>query len=429
MEEINSDLYQLNIFEENKYNFEPNPNLIYEGEIIDDCRYDSYQIIFNFDVYNLNFDKEKTYISLISDKDNKIIKIIEFYEKEHHEVLTLKDHKYEITSIKHYFDNNNNKDYLLSNDLKGNVILYEILSINEYILKQKINSQTVRNKNWTCSVFNQNNLMPGINSKFGCIYKPYNFYNPMKNNIFGMNKMNLFGFEDFENQFQIREEPFIIDYIDSTLLFFTSKNNYILILYRESASLAIYDLETLESKGRIYDQSSVNSLVQWFNSEDNINYVIISGSSKIEITNPFDSKNKYTFKDNNSLKGRNYSYSIMYNFKSNNDYLLSYNGCNINIMNLNTKIIESTIEVKNNINCVLPWNKKYLIVVQGNNYGHNKFSKLWIIHIDSKKVISEINGNNNSVKGAIKKILLKNNKINLFINNSDKRIEIWGIKT
>ena len=171
----------------------------------------------------------------------------------------------------------------------------------------------------------------------GCIYNDYNnpfVMNPLRNpinNIFGRNKFGMardpfndFNY-DFEQQMQFQEPPYVIDYIDCSLLFFTSNNNYVFILYRESASLAIFDLENLESKGRIYDQSSVNSLVQWFNSNDNINYIIISSSGKIEILNPLIDKNKiyYTFKDNDNLKGRNFAYTILYNFRNNNDnYLL-----------------------------------------------------------------------------------------------------------
>ena len=84
---------------------------------------------------------------------------------------------------------------------------------------------------------------------------------------------NKFGMFDDMN-FGFQEPAFVIDYIDCTLLFFNSNNNYIFILYRESRSLAIFDLETLESKGRIYDQNSINSMVQWFISSEKINYLI-----------------------------------------------------------------------------------------------------------------------------------------------------------
>lgn len=429
MEEINNEIDKLNISEENKYNLDKNPNLIYKGEIVDDCRYDCFQNNFNFDVYNLYSDKEKTFISFICHKENSTIKIIEFSEKENNTILTLKDYKNQIISVKHYFNYINKKDYLLSNDSKGNVLLYEITSINEYKLKQKIESKTVRNKYWTCQTMNQNHLFPGMGKKFGYILKPYNLYNPMKNNIFNMNKMGMFdcGF-GFEDQLQLGVQPYVIDYIECTLLFFTSNNAYILVLYRETNSLAIFDLETLESKGRIYDESSVNSLVQWYNSKDDTNYLVISGSNKIEIINPLDKNNKFTFKDNDNLKGGNYAYSILYNFRDNNDYLLSYTKYKINIINLNSKILVSTIEIKNNINYVLPWNKNYLIVSQGEKYRQNNFDKLWIIEIDSKKAVTQISGpNNDSIKGAISRLILPNKKIYLFINNSEKKIELYEL--
>ena len=44
----------------------------------DDCLYDFYKNSFNFDVYNLYTEKEKIFISFISKKEDKKIKIIEF---------------------------------------------------------------------------------------------------------------------------------------------------------------------------------------------------------------------------------------------------------------------------------------------------------------------------------------------------------------
>ena len=95
------------------------------------------------------------------------------------------------------------------------------------------------------------------------------------------------------------------------------------------------------------------------NSDDKINYVIISSFNKIGIIDPFDEKKKinYVYKDNENLIGRNYAYSIIYNFKDNNDYLLSYKKYNmINIINLNLKIIVYTIDIGNTINSALAWN-------------------------------------------------------------------------
>ena len=426
---------QLNLLEEKNYNYELNPNIIYKEELIDDCKYDYYENNFNFDIYILNFDKEKIFISFISKKDETNIIIKEVIKDNNiNNIITLKnEYNNKITAVKHYFNHFNKKDYLLSTDYKGNLFLWEIISINEYKLKNKIKSTKVRNRNWQCSVFNQNTLFPGMKNKMGigCMYNdPFNSFNPMKN--FGRNKMNFFGDNfGFENHLGMYEEPFVIDYIGYSLLFFTSNNNYILVLYRESSSIAILDLETFESKGRIYDQSSTNSLLQWYNSNDKINYLIIGGYDKIDILNPLEKTNNSYFvfnkKENENLKGGNYAYSILYNFKDNNDYLLSYTKFKIiNIINLNSKMIISSINIKNEINSLIPWNKKYLIACIGNNYGENKFSRLSIIHIDSKKIITEINDSKNKiVKGGIKKIIDNFHNINLIISDSEGKIQLW----
>ncbi len=427
---------KLNQFKQINYS-ENNPNIIYKEVITDDCIYDYFQNNFNFDVYTLKNENEKIFISYISKKENNIINIIEF-NKENinsniNNILTLKDHKHAISSIKHYFNPYTNKDYLLSTDCKGNLLLHEILSINEYKLKVKIDSRNVRNKRWVCSTVNQDPFFPGMKNQFGfgCIYKPYNLYNPMKKNIFGFGNdkfgYNPMNFDYFENQMNFQEPAFVIDYIGSTLLFFTSTSNYIFILYRESDSIAILDLETAKNKGNIYSQNYVNSLVQWYNSEEDKNYLIVSRTDKIDILNPFLEKDKiiYEFKDNDNLKGLNCAYSILYNFRDNNDCLLSYNKYKINIINLNNKNILFSIKMKYNINSVLAWNKNYLIVSQGDNYSAANFTQLSVIDIESQKIISQITEKMGFVKSTIKKIKIFNNEDILFISDSEKKIKLW----
>ena len=143
-----------------EYNIDINPNIIFKEELANDCYYDYYQINFNFDIYNINSDKEKILISYISKEDNKVIKIMELKENNNEIILTLKEHKNRVSTIKHFFDYNNAKDYLISTDNKANLIIWEIISINEYKIKHKIESKTVRNKNYVCSVFNEHNIFP-----------------------------------------------------------------------------------------------------------------------------------------------------------------------------------------------------------------------------------------------------------------------------
>ena len=418
-------------------NLDVNPNIIFKEDLASDCYYDYYQINSNLDIYNLNSDKEKIFISYISQEDNKLIKIMEIKENNNEIILTLNEHKNRISTVRHFFDYNNNKDYLLSTDNKANLIIWEIISINEYKIKNKIESKTVRNKNYVCSVFNENNLFPGINNKFGCIYnKPFNSYghfspfNPMKNvhNIFNRNKMDMF--DDFNYGSPLfKEDPFVIDYIGYSLLFFSTDNTYVFVSYRETSSIAIFDLETLESKGRLYDKSSVESLLQWYNSSDKIDYLIITGYNMIEVINPFKKNDVYySLKGQDSLKGSNYTHSIMYNFKDNNDYLLTYNRNNINILNLTLETLISSIKINNEIYSILPWNEKYLLLCQGKSFSENQFTKISIVHIDSRKIITDIYISDKKViKGSIKRLIV-NNKILLVISDSENKIKLWGVK-
>jgi len=422
-----------------EYNIDINPNIIFKEELVNDCYYDYYQINFNFDIYNINSDKEKILISYISKEDNKVIKIMELKENNNEIILTLKEHKNRVSTIKHFFDYNNAKDYLISTDNKANLIIWEIISINEYKIKHKIESKTVRNKNYVCSVFNEHNIFPNNKfQKFGCVYNNsyghFNPFNPFQNvhNMFNRNKMgmgmDMFDDLNYGNPF-FKEDPFVIDYIGYSLLFFTTDNTYILVSYRETASIAIFDLETLESKGRLYDKSSVESLLQWYNSSDKINYLIVSGYNMIEVVNPFNKNDVYySYKDLDSLKGSNYSHSIMYNFKDNNDYLLAYNNHNINILNLTLKAAISSIKINNEIYSFLPWNEKYIIICQGKSFGENQFTKISVVHIDSGKIITDIYiSDKKAIKGSIKRLIV-NSKVVLVVSDSENKIKLWGIK-
>jgi hypothetical protein len=239
-------------------------------------------------------------------------------------------------------------------------------------------------------------------------------------NMFSRNKMGMDMFDDFNyGNPMFKENPFVIDYIGYSLLFFSSDNTYILVSYRETSSIAIFDLETLESKGRLYDKSSVESLLQWYNSSDKINYLIISGYNMIEVINPFNKNDAYySFKNQDSLKGSNYTHSIMYNFKDNNDYLLTYNRNTINILNLTLKTVISSIKINNEIYSISPWNEKYLLLCQGKSFSENQFTKISIVHIDSRKIITDIYISDKKViKGSIKRLIVNNKYENSFAIN------------
>ena len=104
-------------------NLDVNPNIIFKEDLASDCYYDYYQINSNLDIYNLNSDKEKIFISYISQEDNKLIKIMELKENNNGIILTLNEHKNRISTVRHFFDYNNNKDYLLSTDNKANLTI------------------------------------------------------------------------------------------------------------------------------------------------------------------------------------------------------------------------------------------------------------------------------------------------------------------
>ena len=136
----------------------------------------------------------------------------------------------------------------------------------------------------------------------------------------------------------------------------------------------------------------------------------------------------YSYKDLDILKGSNYSHSIIYNFKDNNDYLLAYTNHNINILNLTLKAAISSIKINNEIYSFLPWNEKYIIICQGKSFGENQFTKISVVHIDSGKIITDIYiSDKKAIKGSIKRLIV-NSKVVLVVSDSENKIKLWGIK-
>ena len=443
-----------------------NPNFTLKEELSNDCYYDyTYNNSYNYDVYSLYNDNDSIFIAYTSKTEKNNINIMKIKKNLKEIIFSLKDHKNDIKIVKYFLNPINHNQYLVTVDIKSNIILYDILSETEYKIKYKkdaiqIYKHDFHHNDFCLNDFGINNF--GIN-KFGM--------NKFGINKFGMNKFggccNFLGGSGFNNPTYVNPEfgindnfiggknifnhglmgnlqmqgnsYLMTDFVEIVFIFFTEKINYFIVLYRGSGNLTFYNLETGEKIKNINNQSLINSMISWFDIKNNINYLITTFSSQITITNPVieDIKsNEYTyciFEKNVNLSGRNFVSSIIYN-KNKEDYLLSYtNYRKINLINLNKKIITITIELDYNINCIIDWNKKYIIAAIENifNKGVNgeivKIKDFVIIDIDIGKIITKISESDGDVKKCLNKVII-NNEEGLIVQSSDHKLKLWKNK-
>ena len=130
--EKNLDIYT-NSENNNTILFKKNPNLKYKETII----YDNDSIGFNdlFDIFSSIFDNKLYIIS-----PNKFSFSLDIYLlnnnnniNNNNKVKSLKGHNNHITMVKYYYNSNNfKKEYIISADINGVIIIWEINDINNY---------------------------------------------------------------------------------------------------------------------------------------------------------------------------------------------------------------------------------------------------------------------------------------------------------
>ena len=283
--------------------FKKNPNLKYKENII----YDNDSIGFNdlFDIFSSITDGKLYIIS-----PNKIFFSLDIYLLDNPPKLikSLKGHNNHITMVKYYYYSNNlQKEYIISADINGVIIIWEINDINnykKYEIKLKLNDFI-----YSCLMF-------------------FEGFNYIITSTCGNEETKLFKLKDNNIKFVQN-----IKY---------SKNNnvyYLLIWYNKLCKQ--------------------NHLIQFCKKK-----IVINNINKNEIYwNLTDQKNK----DARYMNGFIYTNN---NYKSNENfeylYTASMNGY-INIWELNQKILLNTIFINNNfLSNIIQWNENYIILTNGN---------------------------------------------------------------
>ena len=303
--------------------FKNNPNLRYKEDII----YDNDSIGFNdlFDIFSSNIDNKLYIIS-----PNKISFSLDIYllENTNQIVNSLKGHNNHITMVKYYFNSNDNikKEYIISSDINGVVIIWEINDINNY-KKYEIKLKTT-------------------DFIYSCLMYFESINNYIITSTCGKDDTKLFILNDQNN----------IKFVKNIK---NSKNNnvYYLLIWPNKISKEIHLIQFCKMK------------------------IVISNINSNEIYwNLIDEKNK----DGPYMNGFIYS-----NKKNENEYYeylysVSMNGY-INIWELHQKLLINSIFINNNfLNQIIQWNENYIIMTNGNK------NNILIMDLNCGRIISNI---------------------------------------
>ena len=278
-------------------------------------------------------------------------------------ILSLQGHKNRITTIRYFMDNIYNYEYLISADINGIVILWDI--INNYKIKYQIDTLYDISSDkglviYSCLlIFDKNNEDNYIITSINNISKDYK---KSGTKVYSLNYRNL------------------IRCID--------ESNKIKILY----------------------------LLSWYNKKDSKYYIIQFGNESIVINNLFG----YEIYSRFIQKPESLHYNGFIYEKNENEYLLSCstNGY-INIWDLYNKNIYKTI---NSDNCrlmsIIKWNDKYALASDLDN-------SIIIIDMEKLEIVHKIDGEYTKGIKCIKKIYHPTYGESLLSTGRDKIIKLW----
>ena len=323
--------------------FKKNPNLKYKETII----YDNDSIGFNdlFDIFSSIFDNKLYIIS-----PNKFSFSLDIYLlnnnnniNNNNKVKSLKGHNNHITMVKYYYNSNNfKKEYIISADINGVIIIWEINDINnykKYEIKLKLNDFI-----YSCLMY-------------------FDSINYIITSTCGNEETKLFILNNNNN----------IKFVQNIKY---SKNNnvYYLLIWYNKINNDFHLIQFCKKK------------------------IVINNINKNEIYwNLIDEKNKNACYMNGFIYANN-------NYNNNNElyeylYTASMNGY-INIWELNQKILLNTIFINNNfLSNMIQWNENYIIMTNGNK------NNMLIMELNYGRIISSIYSKHEKGIMNIKKIV------------------------
>ena len=358
-----------NINEENSHKFLRQPqNLKYKLNITETNDFKGVNDLFEIFVCN-NDHKEYLVSKNINNYNLDVYTLLD-----NKKLLSLPGHKNRITTIRYFMNNKYNDEYLISADINGIVILWDI--INNYKIKYQINT-----------LYNISSDKGLVIYSCLIIFDKYNEDN-----------------EDSEDN----EDNYII----------TSINN-ISDDYNKSAT-KVYSLNNGKLINCIDESNKIKILylLSWYNKNNSQYYIIQFGNESIVINNLL--RNELYSKFIQKPEGLHYS-GFIYK-KNDNEYLFSCSTKGyINIWDLYNKNIYKTINTDNcRLMSIIEWNDKYAIVSDLNN-------SIKIIDIEKLNMVHKIEGKYTEGIKCIKKIYHPTYGESLLSAGRDKIIKLWTI--
>ena len=316
-----------------------------------------------FEIYK-SFQNNNFYIIIPNNSTNDL-EVFSLNKDKLQKYKILKNHNYEIKSIKYYI-NNSNEEYLLSTDELEIIIIWDVT--HNFIILKKIETNYE--------------------------YKMYS---------------SLLLFAQIDN------------YIITTSCPDITSN----IINNSNTRSRIYSLTDGYLKSIIGTEMNYTyNIISWYNMIDRNYYIIEFCKGKIFIYNII--KNELYIEFFNIQQESNFYEGFIYS-KNNNDYLLSGsdNGL-IYIWNITNKTIFKIIDVnsqntiKYQICHINKWNKKYFYIYE--------FTQNCIIFIDFEqlKKVSCFKFKNNNIIENIKIINYSDYGKSLIISNEENNIQIWN---
>ena len=348
------------------YKFSKEPqNIKYKLDITNTN--DFYGVNDLFEVF-ISYKDNKEYI-VSKNANNYNLDIFTLLDSE--KILTLKGHKNHISTIRYFINDKDHNEYLISADINGKVIVWDIG--NNYDIKCEIN---------TCY-----QIIPGksifINS---CLI------------IFPKNI----------------DDTYNYNYI-------VTSTNYVSKDVDKSAS-KIYLLNNGKYFKYIKETNNLKILylLYWYNKQNDKNYIIEFAYGNIVINNLISDELYAELKqEHESFHDSGFIYQ-----KDFEDYLCcSSTDGSINIWNLYYKFISKRIDIyKGWLMHIIEWNNKYIIVTELNN------NLIKIIDLEKNEVIKDIQTNHIDSVKSIKKIFHPIYGECLLSAGRDKTIKLWNIK-
>ena len=255
--------------EEEDYNI--SPNFEYEEDIIDDAEI-AYALIDSFEAFMSKKDN-KPYL-IYQNKGNQKLEVLKVLKNKYKLVESIEGHKTKITSIKYFFNEYENIEYLISSDYDGKILLIQNQDNQNchtkvYILGENGDMNFYKNLNGN-NLYNTSYILHWKNKKNNRDY--IIDIGNRKVEVIGLTKNDLY----FEFRTSL-ETWYHCGYIfcdkkkDRDLLFITTIKSY-LFVFDLNCKQTIKSIKTSQQTERLY------GILPW-----NYNYILIAGATSSDI--------------------------------------------------------------------------------------------------------------------------------------------------